>query len=121
MNRTMMIRRLRGPIFLLLVGVLALLNQANVLSWGKSWPFFLIVAGLLVLAERAVLTSALRGSQQPFPGQPGAGSNPISNSENAPNADAVDFYRSASAGQLLPAETPVDLPNVEKESEGGQS
>jgi hypothetical protein len=109
MNHYMMIRRLRGPIFLLLVGVLALLNQANILSWGKSWPFFLIVAGLLVLAERAVLTSAVRGSQQPFPGQPGAGSNPIY-SGDAPNAE-----------QLLPAETPADSPNVEKESQGGQS
>jgi hypothetical protein len=52
MSRYIMIRRLRGPAFLLLVGALALLNQADILTWGKSWPFFLILAGLLKLAER---------------------------------------------------------------------
>ena len=55
MSRYMMIRRLRGPAFLLLVGALALLNQAEILSWGKSWPFFLILAGVLKLAERVAL------------------------------------------------------------------
>ncbi len=55
MSRYMLIRRLRGPAFLLLVGALALLNQADILSWGKSWPFFLILAGVLALAERAAL------------------------------------------------------------------
>ena len=53
MSYYFMIRRLRGPAFLLLVGVLALLNQAHILSWGKSWPLYLILAGLLALAERA--------------------------------------------------------------------
>ena len=67
MNRYMMIRRLRGPAFLLLVGVLALLNQADILSWGKSWPFFLILAGMLVLAERAALASEGGGSAQSRP------------------------------------------------------
>jgi hypothetical protein len=116
MNRYRTMRRLRGPILLLLVGVLALLNQANILSWGKSWPLFLIVAGLLVLAERAVLTSAVRGFQQPFPGQPGAAANPIPYP-----ADAVDLHRLAGAEQLLPAETTADSPNAGKDSEGGQA
>jgi len=62
MSRYVMIRRLRGPAFLLLVGVLALLNQADILSWGKSWPFFLILAGLLVLAERAAPRHILSGA-----------------------------------------------------------
>ena len=53
MNRYIMIRRLRGPAFLLLVGVIALLNQADILSWGHAWPLFLILAGVLALAERA--------------------------------------------------------------------
>lgn len=55
MNRYMMIRRVRGPAFLLLVGVNALLAQRGILGWGQSWPFFLILAGLLMLAERAAL------------------------------------------------------------------
>jgi hypothetical protein len=56
MSRYILIRRLRGPAFLLLVGVIALLAQAHVLSWGKSWPLFLILAGVLLLAERAALS-----------------------------------------------------------------
>ena len=60
-----MIRRLRGPAFLLLVGALALLNQADILSWGKSWPLFLILAGVLALAERAAL--AAEGGYPPVP------------------------------------------------------
>jgi len=68
MNHYIMIRRLRGPAFLLLVGVLALLNQADILSWGKSWPFYLILAGLLALAEHAALVS--EAGKPPYPGQP---------------------------------------------------
>ncbi|HUV69239.1 MAG TPA: DUF5668 domain-containing protein [Terracidiphilus sp.] len=74
MNRYILIRRLRGPAFLLLVGGLALLNQANIMSWGKSWPFFLILAGVLALAERAALAS---GEGYPPPQYPG-GVNPAS-------------------------------------------
>jgi hypothetical protein len=55
MNRYILIRRLRAPAFLLLVGVIALLDEANVLSWGQCWPLFLILAGVLLLAERAAL------------------------------------------------------------------
>jgi hypothetical protein len=57
MNRYILIRRLRGPAFLLLVGTLALLNQADIMSWGHSWPFFLILAGVMALAERAALAA----------------------------------------------------------------
>src|SRR5271170_7307383 len=66
MNRYILIRRLRGPAFLLLVGVNALLAQAHILSWGHSWPFYLILAGVLQLAERAALAS------EGYPQSPGA-------------------------------------------------
>jgi len=71
MNRYILIRRLRGPAFLLLVGALALLNQADILSWGKSWPFFLILWGVLALAERAALAADGNGySAPPYTGAP---------------------------------------------------
>lgn len=57
MNRYILIRRLRGPAFLLLVGIMALLSQAHILSWGKSWPLYLILGGVLLLAERAALAT----------------------------------------------------------------
>ena len=68
MNRYLLIRRLRVPAFLLLVGVIALLAQADILSWGQSWPLFLILAGLLLLAERAALASEEMYGTGPYPG-----------------------------------------------------
>lgn len=73
MNRYMMIRRVRGPAFLLLVGVNALLAQRGILGWGQSWPFFLILAGLLMLAERAALAW---DGYPPVPGAPWCGPGP---------------------------------------------
>jgi hypothetical protein len=77
-SRYILIRRLRGPAFLLLVGVIALLAQADILRWSQSWPLFLILAGLLMLAERAALAAEgypqypgaqFQGSQVPVAGQ----------------------------------------------------
>jgi hypothetical protein len=66
-NRYILIRRLRGPAFLLLVGVNALLAQAHIIGWGHSWPFYLILAGLISLAERAAIAT---DGPPPFPGTP---------------------------------------------------
>ncbi len=55
MNRYMIVSRLRWPAILLLTGVIALLDQMNILSWGHAWPLYLILFGVLALAERAVL------------------------------------------------------------------
>ena len=119
MNHYMMIRRLRGPAFLLLVGVLALLNQADILSCGKSWPLYLILAGVLALAERAALATGGGYPQGPYQGsyqgQPyagptagsGPGSNPGSNLvptlgsklENAPLAYGQESGKEPEGGQ----------------------
>lgn len=74
MNRYILIRRLRGPAFLLLIGVLALLDQANVIDsfWRLFWPLAFILAGVILLAERAVLTIE-SGIAPPYPGAPYAG------------------------------------------------
>jgi hypothetical protein len=104
MNHYMTIRGLRGPAFLLLVGVLALLNQADILSWGKSWPFFLILAGVLKLAERAALEAEGGFPQGLYPGQPYPGSNLGSAPQAESSASTQDFAQ-----------------NSGKDSEGGQS
>ena len=70
MNRWYQIRRMRGPAWLILIGVLALLNQWHILSWDKSWPLFLIVPGVLILAERAAWTADVRDQQMAQTGQP---------------------------------------------------
>ena len=58
MNSWLLIRRLRGPAFLILVGFTALLNQWGVLSFSRSWPLYLILGGVLGLAERAAIAAA---------------------------------------------------------------
>src|ERR1700728_28155 len=58
MNTWLVIRRLRAPAFLILLGITALLNQWGVISFSRSWPLYLILAGVLGLAERAAMAAA---------------------------------------------------------------
>lgn len=125
MSRYILIRRLRGPAFLLLVGILALLNQADILSWGKSWPFYLILWGMLTLAERAAMASEgglppapyPAGYQAPgFQGQyPGA---PYPAVPYAPSADPNAPQASSTA--IVPASSQA-LTRESNGPEGGQS
>ena len=57
--RYRLFRAARGPVWIVLVGVLFLLDSFNILSWGRSWPLFIIVGGLMTFFERAAYTSAL--------------------------------------------------------------
>jgi hypothetical protein len=112
MNSYIVIRRLRGPAFLLLVGVIALLNQMDILSWGHAWPLFLILAGVLLLVERAALS---REGYPPYPGAP----YPDAGYQNTsyPNAP----YQGA--GQQNPAASPgtsIVPSNNDFDSRGGQ-
>jgi hypothetical protein len=68
MSRYIMIRRLRGPAILLLIGVLALLHQMGAVShfWRLFWPLLFILIGVIMLAERAAL--AAEGGYPPTSG-----------------------------------------------------
>lgn len=87
MNRYVLIRRLRGPAFLLLLGIIALLHQTGVIEhfWHLFWPLALILWGVMLLAERAALEvegypqvdSPYAGGPYPPGAYPGAGSGPI--------------------------------------------
>ncbi len=70
MNSWYQIRRLRGPAILILIGVLALLDQWHILSFGKSWPLWLIFAGLMTFAERAAWAADHAAQAQPPYAQP---------------------------------------------------
>jgi hypothetical protein len=110
MSRYVLIRRLRGPAFLLLIGIVALLHQTGVVyhMWRLFWPLALILWGLLLLAERAALE--LEGFPPPYqdasyPGGPyapppvaGPGVPPPPGSAIVP-ANSDDLGRS-SGGQL---------------------
>jgi hypothetical protein len=69
MNRYILIRRLTGPCVLLLLGVVALLHQADLVNWSIFVPLLLILLGLLKLAQRAAL--AMAGDEPAYPGYPG--------------------------------------------------
>lgn len=64
MNRWYQIRRMRGAVILILIGVLALLDQWNILHWNTSWPLILIALGLLMIVERAMWTADVRARQE---------------------------------------------------------
>lgn len=107
MNRYILIRRLRGPAILLLLGVVALLHEADLVDfWSLFFPLLLILIGVLKLAERAALAAA--GDESPYPGSPypyGAGATAAG---NVP----------APAGTSI---VPVATQDYGKGPEGGQS
>ena len=83
--RWLLVRRLRGPAYLLTFGLTALLNQWDVLSFGQSWPLYLIVAGALTLAERAALTSVPYAAPYGVPyGEPAASQAYVQQPQNVP-------------------------------------
>src|SRR5271157_4184191 len=57
MSHYIMIRRLRGPAILLLLGGVALLDQTGVIHhfWGWFIPLLLIMLGIFMLAERVAI------------------------------------------------------------------
>jgi hypothetical protein len=124
MSRYILIRRLRGPAFLLLVGVMALLAQAHILGWGHSWPLFLILGGVLALAERAALaaegyppypggTPYQGGPAAPYSGGPYPGA-PIPGAPYA-GQPAPGAAPSASSTSIVPAN------DYDRDSNGGKS
>ena len=67
MNRYILIRRLRGPAILLLLGTILLLHETGLVDfWSLFFPLLLILIGVLKLAERAAL--AADGNPTPNPG-----------------------------------------------------
>ncbi|MGO4516348.1 B-box zinc finger protein [Terriglobus sp. 2YAB30_2] len=69
--RLRVLRAFRGSVWIILVGVLFFLNQVHVLTWGHSWPIFLIVVGLLAIAERAAYSDAAAAQYYTQPAAPG--------------------------------------------------
>jgi hypothetical protein len=121
MSRYILIRRLRGPAILLLIGTLALLHQLGVIPyfWRFCWPLLLIVLGVLLLAERAALAS--EGYAQ-YPGAPWQGTNQGTNQWTNPGPPFQSTSNAAapqttSATAIVPS-NPLE---IEKYREGGQS
>ncbi len=79
MNAYLWIHRAKGPAMLLVFGITALLNEWHVISYGKSWPLYLIVLGVLQLAERAAWSQYVQEQYPPgsYPGQYPPSSGPV--------------------------------------------
>ena len=73
MNRYLFLCRIKWPVMIVVFGITALLDQWNILSFGESWPLYLIAWGLLQLAERAAWSQAYADTYaaQTYQGQPG--------------------------------------------------
>jgi hypothetical protein len=112
MSHYILVRRLRGPVFLLLIGVLALLHSAGIIEsfWRLFWPLLLILFGVQLLAERAVLASEGGWPASPFPG--------------TANTGEVD-PRAATGVPPYPGQPTAIIPDSEhdfgKDPDGGQS
>jgi hypothetical protein len=49
---------LRGSIWVIITGVLFLLDSFDILTWSHSWPLYIIVAGLMAVFQRVSFNSA---------------------------------------------------------------
>jgi B-box zinc finger len=70
---------LRGSVWVVLIGVMFGLSTFNILSWGHSWPLFIIVAGLMTIFERTAYSNAV-ASMPVYPTPPAPPPGPASTS-----------------------------------------
>lgn len=108
MNQYFLIRRLRGPAILLLIGIIALLHTLGVIHgfWHLFWPLLLILLGVLLLAERAALAAEGDYPLWPFGGSPNQSS-------------ATGVPSNSQTTSIIPATHDYDR-DFGKDREGGQ-
>jgi TM2 domain-containing membrane protein YozV len=58
---------LRGSVWIILIGVLFLLDSFNILTWRNSWPLLIITAGLMEIFRRVSYNSV---AAYPYPAPP---------------------------------------------------
>ena len=52
-SNALLLRALRGPLTLIVVGLLLVIDHAGTVSFSKTWPIIIIFLGAIRLAERA--------------------------------------------------------------------
>jgi len=92
------LRAIRGSVLLITVGALFAASQAGGLPIQRTWPLILIVAGLMILAERltAVPQSAPLGGQAQAPYGAAPYTPPFT-----PTPQATPYVRPARAGRVF--------------------
>lgn len=106
MNRYVFLHRIMGPVILLVFGVTALLDTWHIVSYGKSWPLYLIAIGLLQLAKRVAWAQL----QVPPPPPPPAG---------YPGGTAAGNYPPYQAPYQEPPQEPPQGPSDQPERRAG--
>jgi len=66
---------IRGPIVLIVIGVLFAVHQAGILPFSRTWPLLIIVVGVMKLIERWN-APRLPFPPPPFPPPPQGGPRP---------------------------------------------
>ena len=75
-NRAAFVRAVRGPVLMIALGVLFVLDQSGVVRVSATWPFLMILIGLFKLAER-LLGPAVNAAPAANPvANPVSGANP---------------------------------------------
>jgi len=113
MSHYIMIRRLRGPAILLLIGGVWLLHASGLINhpWHWFWPLLLILIGIFMLAERAALAAGGGYPPGPYCGQPYPGVYPGANPGGIPPSSPAESSATVSASSQ----------EYQKNSQGGQS
>lgn len=62
-SNALLLRALRGPLTLILVGVLFAIDHTGALSFTKTWPIIIIFLGVVKLAERSLAGTPQGGPQ----------------------------------------------------------
>ena len=58
-------RAASGAAWLALVGLMFLLDDFNILTWGRSWPLFIILAGVMSVFRRTAYSAAAAAPYNP--------------------------------------------------------
>jgi hypothetical protein len=103
-NQYVLLRRLRGPIMLLIFGVTAILDEYTGIHYRQSWPLYIIAWGILKLAENALLARNPPAPPAPYPGYPPASGTGFGPWPDAPAASASEPPASTTAIVRSPGE-----------------
>jgi hypothetical protein len=68
-RRLAIARASRGPVILITIGTLFAIHQAGGFPFERTWPFLIIVLGLMKLIER-IFTQQMPVSAPPYPQAP---------------------------------------------------
>ena len=80
----------RSAFWVVLTGVVWLLDALGILSWGRSWPLFLIAAGVVLLFKRTLFGGPCAYPYGASPSQPGSAPSetPVPGSKAVPSEPA---------------------------------